>query len=82
MSNLFWCIDRRRGLKLTAGVDKKADLARHSEVLEIDAAVPSPDTLGDWVYDGVAEATDGCRVELDGVCPHGCPSWLLLLGYI
>ena len=82
MSNLFWCIDRRWGLKLTAGVDKKAYLAKHPEVLEIDAAVPSQDTLGDWVYNGVAEATDGCLVEPDGICPHGYPSWLLLLGYI
>jgi len=23
------------------------------------------------------EATDGCYVEEDGVCPHGYPSWLL-----
>jgi hypothetical protein len=23
------------------------------------------------------EATDGCYVEEDGVCPHGYPSWML-----
>lgn len=28
------------------------------------------------------EATDGCTVEPDGVCPHGHPSWLLYLGEI
>jgi len=32
--------------------------------------------------DGIAEATDGCTVEPDGICPHGHPSWLILLGYI
>ena len=26
--------------------------------------------------------TDGCRVEPDGICPHGHKSWLLELGYI
>ena len=28
-----------------------------------------------WMYDGIAEAVDGCRVEPDGYCPHGYPSW-------
>lgn len=28
------------------------------------------------------EATDGCMVEPDGICPHGHPSWPLKLGWI
>ena len=46
--------------------------------------VPEPEMyeLEEWVMDGVAEATDGCRIEPDGVCQHGHPSWLLKLGYI
>lgn len=43
---------------------------------------PSLKTLEKWSYDGIACATDGCRVELDGVCPHGHSSWLMVLGYI
>jgi hypothetical protein len=43
---------------------------------------PSIKTMEKWMYDGVAKATDGCRVEPDGCCPHGCQSWLLELGYI
>ena len=31
---------------------------------------------------GLAEATDGCVIEPDGVCEHGHPSWLLELGLI
>lgn len=31
---------------------------------------------------GVARATDGCQVEPDGHCPHGKPSWLIVLGFI
>lgn len=43
---------------------------------------PTLEELEEWAYEGIAEATDGCMVEPDGVCPHGCPSWLLELGYI
>lgn len=39
---------------------------------------PSIDTMTYWVYDGVAEATDGCPIEPDGVCEHGHPSWLIV----
>lgn len=39
--------------------------------------------LEDWmIEDGGCEATDGCWVEPDGVCPHGHPSWFLRLGLI
>ena len=44
--------------------------------------VPDVDTLAYWMWDGVAEATDGCPIEPDGVCPHGHRSWLLELGLI
>ena len=43
---------------------------------------PTMRTMERWVYDGIAKATDGCKVEPDGTCPHGHPSWLLRLGYI
>lgn len=43
---------------------------------------PTTEQLEEWMYDGVCEATDGCRVEPDGHCEHGCPSWLLKLGLI
>lgn len=45
-------------------------------------AEPDDEELEEWVYDSVVEATDGCRVEPDGVCPHGHPSWLLYLGLV
>jgi hypothetical protein len=43
---------------------------------------PSIETMVRWMDNGVAKATDGCRVEPDGHCPHGKPSWLIVLGYI
>ena len=38
--------------------------------------------LEEWCFDGVAEALDGCPVEVDGSCPHGLPSWLRALGLV
>ena len=43
---------------------------------------PTDEVMVEWILDGVAQATDGCTVEPDGECPHGCPSWLVMLGYI
>jgi len=44
---------------------------------------PTLEEIEQWLWeDGVALATDGCRVEPDGRCPHGHPSWLIRLGLI
>lgn len=44
---------------------------------------PDLETLEEWMMDeGMCEATDGCVIEPDGICPHGHPSWLLRLGLI
>lgn len=48
---------------------------------ERDLKQPSLQTLERWSCDGVAKALDGCRVEPDGHCQHGFPSWILYLGY-
>lgn len=46
------------------------------------AARPSMAQVQEWVMDSVCDATDGCRVEPDGHCPDGHPSWLLVLGLV
>ena len=43
---------------------------------------PSEATLERWDMDGYCKALDGCRVEPDGECEHGRPSWLVALNYI
>lgn len=44
---------------------------------------PDLETLIEWmVDDGGCESTDGCWVEPDGICPHGCQSWFLVMGLI
>ena len=43
---------------------------------------PSISQLEEWMRDDVCESTDGCRVEIDGTCPHGHPSWFIKLGLV
>lgn len=43
---------------------------------------PDAETLEEWLEDGGSEATDGCWVEPDSICPHGKESWLLVLGLV
>ena len=43
---------------------------------------PTIEQLNEWLMDGVCEATDGCPIEPDGTCEHGCKSWFLELGLI
>jgi len=43
---------------------------------------PTQDELEEMLINGICLATDGCTVEPDGVCPHGCESWLIKLGLI
>ena len=45
-------------------------------------SAPDVHVLCDWEMDGGCEATDGCWVEPDGICEHGHPSWLLIMGLI
>lgn len=44
--------------------------------------MPNIETLIEWERAGEMQATDGCHVESDGICPHGYKSWMLVLGYI
>ncbi len=45
-------------------------------------AQPTGRQLREWMDKGGCEATDGCWVEPDGHCEHGCPSWMIVLGLI
>ena len=56
--------------------------ARHVGTYDWEDREPTIEDLEEWISDAVAEATDGCIVEPDGYCEHGCPSWLIELGYI
>lgn len=51
------------------------------QAIEI-SRIPKFQTLERWIEDGVARAIDGCRVEIDGDCPHGYPAWTKYLGFV
>ena len=42
-------------------------------------APPDPDTLAEWVGDGVCRCPDECLVVPTGWCEHGLASWWLIL---
>jgi hypothetical protein len=70
---------------LKPGVDADQSIAKLREkgyTVEKVQTPPSVKTMTKWSMDGVAKATDGCRVEPDGTCSHGCKSWLLVYGVI
>lgn len=43
---------------------------------------PTISQMEQWSYNGYCLATDGCKVEEDGICAHGHPSWMLRFGII
>jgi hypothetical protein len=58
----------------------KEKLGKHHEIILHKVKVPSIRTLEKYAWDGIAKTpVCGCRVEPDGYCPHGRPSWLILL---
>jgi hypothetical protein len=71
--------------RLKAGVDPAEAVARldsKGHDARLCKAPPALATLERWSDNGIAQATDGCRVEPDGTCCHGHKSWLLVLGVI
>jgi hypothetical protein len=42
-------------------------------------APPDPDTLAEWLADGMCRSPDGCVVAPAGWCAHGLGSWWLIL---
>jgi hypothetical protein len=71
-------------VKVPVGVvaDPTSDKPIGNPRVSVTPRPPSVSTMQRWMLDGVAKATDGCEVEPDGRCEHGCDSWLLKMGVI
>jgi hypothetical protein len=56
-------------------------LRRTHEWFEVNSgwAPPDPDTLDEWLADGLSPCPDGCVAEPAGWCEHGLASWSLVL---
>lgn len=55
---------------------------RVTEDLLSDFRKPSQETLIEWSSLGISQTTCGCKVEIDGYCEHGNPSWFIILGLV
>lgn len=79
MKTTVW--SKERGAKiLKEGVDFEAYRAKYPSAIK--CKHPTMASLKRWSNDAVCKCPDGCRVEPDGECEHGCPSWLIVLGFI
>jgi hypothetical protein len=45
-------------------------------------APPDPETLAEWMADGVCRCPDECLTTPEGWCDHGLASWWLILGTV
>ena len=85
MAKQFLLVNNSRVYSVKANFDVDATIKtlrdKGRDVQKIKAP-PSVKTMERWMCDGVARATDGCRVEPDGNCVHGHRSWLLIMGVI
>lgn len=77
-----YVVARGRLYTLKAGVTLDEIKTKHPDWQIVKGKKPGMGTLEKWVSNGIAKAIDGCLVESDGTCPHGCQSWLLVLGYV
>src|SRR3990167_11496864 len=65
-----------RHLKSDVTVEDYMVLVKANADYLIGKRAPTVETLHKWADKGYALATDGCKVEPDGTCPHGKLSWL------
>ena len=42
-------------------------------------APPDPDTMAEWLADGLSPCPDACVAPSEGCCAHGLASWHLVL---
>jgi hypothetical protein len=42
-------------------------------------APPDPETLADWLSEGICRCPDDCMVDAGGTCEHGLASWASVL---
>ena len=71
-----------RHLKADVTVESYIELVKANPDYVIGKRAPSYETMQKWEEKGYALATDGCKVEVDGTCPHGAVSWIRVKGIV
>jgi hypothetical protein len=81
--DVFWAEKGMDAEELTKRSESQEEDETESNPCDpTDYEQPNLETLMEWEAEGGCEAIDGCWVEPDGTCMHGCQSWLLVLGLI
>ena len=77
----MWVYNKEKGLRR---LKRYTTIEEYQKIYPdaIKVYLPHLRELDDWFVRGICGCPDGCMVEPDGVCPHGCQSWLRVLGYI
>ena len=79
MRRYYWVAGRPGWVQ--TGVDAAEYERQHPQAIRIPKPrKPTRKQMDAWLGAGVASAMDGCRVEPDGTCPHGCPSMMVYYG--
>ena len=75
---------RRQYKKRIAREEMQMTIMEFREEHGITSGTDMVDALEEWSTDSVVPALchDGCEVEPDGECQHGCPSILVRMGVI
>ena len=81
MAKQTWVYSHERGLRRLREPEM-FDGYKEKYPSAIRVACPSARTVRKYCVDLVVKAVDGCKVEPDGTCEHGYPSWLLALRLI
>ncbi len=76
--------DPHRALKAALGIPYRMTIAEWRKENGLEDEDKYMEAAEDATSDSVVPAmcTEGCEVEPDGHCPHGCPSLLLAMGVI
>ena len=81
-TNKRYVWSRERGLRcLKPEADFTAYRAKYPSA-KLVKHPPSVKILQKWNWDGYCLTIDGCKVEPDGECCHGYPSWMRAMGVI
>ena len=68
-----------------AGAGQWAEALRRTHAwFEVNSgwAPPDPDTMAEWLADGLSLCPDACVTEPEACCPHGLASWHLVLEHV
>lgn len=79
----IYVYSKERGVrKIKAGITFEQYKEKVPTAIRLKGKPPTLKTLESWNSQGFCKTIDGCKVEPDGECSHGFPTWLSIFGCI